>query len=364
MRVASIVQRESGKWQAKVRRKGGRIASRTFTSKTLAQAWAREQEVQIERGAWVDATVARRTTLGRLLIDYTEHVASKRASPSELGRLARFSEDLGSYSLDALTPSVLIRWRDERLKAVAPGTVAREMGVLGSVLTWARKERLIPLPQNPVAAVASPSVSDARDRRLVKDEEARLIAAMGDHAAPSGGQRRSGNYRVGARQVRLKPFFLLALETAMRQGEILSLEWESIDLDEQTAYLPTTKNGESRTVPLSRKAVSILAEMKGECEIPSGKVFKLTPDALKKAWTRATKRARLTYEQECSAAGVKPDNRLKDLRFHDLRHEATSRLADKLPNLVELASVTGHKDLRMLRRYYHPRASDLAKKLG
>lgn len=320
----------------------------------------------MERGVWVDATVAHRISLAELLCDYTDAVAVKRGSPAELSRLARFGEDLGHYRLDALTPAVLLRWRDDRLRAVAPGTVAREMGVLGGALTWARKERLIPLPQNPVAAIAAPVAADARDRRLKKDEESRLLAAMDDHPAPSGGAQRSGNYRVGTRQTNLRPIFLLALETAMRQGELLSLAWEHIDLDAQTAHLPTTKNGDQRTVPLSRRAVAILRELEAEGVVdpPSGKVFRISVDALKKAWVRTIERARRSYVQECKDASRKPDSRLTNLRFHDLRHEATSRLAEKLPNLVELAAVTGHKDLRMLKRYYHPKASDLAKKLG
>lgn len=364
--MASIKQRESGKWEARLRKRGGRTVSKTFTTKTLAQAWARDQEAQIERGTWVDVTVAHRTTLAELLSDYIDTVAAKRGSPSELGRLARFVEDLGHYRLDALTPAVLLRWRDERLRAVAPGTVAREMGVLGGAMTWARKERLIPLPQNPVAAIAAPAVADARDRRLVKDEQARLLAAMEDQPAPSGGLHRKGNYRTGTRQNNLRPLVLLALETAMRQGELLSLEWEYIDLEAQTAHLPMTKNGEPRTVPLSRQAVAILRELiEGDgADLASGKVFRLSADALKKAWVRTIERARRRYVQECKDTSCKPDTRLTNLRFHDLRHEATSRLAEKLPNLVELAAVTGHKDLRMLKRYYHPKASDLAKKLG
>ena len=363
--MATFVQRPSGRWQAKVRRRGDRVTSQTFATKTLAQAWAREQEAQMERGAWVDVTVAHRTTLGELLADYVQTVASKRGSPAEMGRLARFAEDLGHYRLDALTPAVLLRWRDERLRVVAPGTVAREMGVLSGALTWARKERLIPLPQNPVAAIAAPVAADARDRRVVKDEQARLLAAMEDQPAPSCGAKRAGTNRTGTRQSNLKPLVLLALETAMRQGELLALEWEYIDLEAQTAHLPMTKNGEPRTVPLSRQAVAILHDLGGsDADSPSGKVFRLTADALKKAWVRTIERARRRYVQECADAGRKPDARLTNLRFHDLRHEATSRLAEKLPNLVELAAVTGHKDLRMLKRYYHPRASDLAKKLG
>ncbi len=363
--MATFSQRTSGRWQAKVRRKGGKVVSRTFSTKGRAQKWAREQELQMDHGVWTDPALAHRVTLDELLDDYTETVAVKRSSPAELGRLARFREDLGHYRLSQLTPAVLIHWRDERLRGVAPGTVTREMGVLGGALTWARKERLIPLPGNPVAAIVAPVVADARDRRLMKDEQARLLAAMEDQSAQSGGAKRNGNYRVGTRQAYLRPVFLLALETAMRQGELLSLRWEHIDLDAQTAHLPTTKNGEPRTVPLSRQAVAILRTLQGDDTAPpSGRVFRLTADALKKAWTRTIERARRRYVQECKEAGRKADARLTNLRFHDLRHEATSHLAEKLPNLVELAAVTGHKDLRMLQRYYHPKASDLAKKLG
>lgn len=318
----------------------------------------------MERGTWVDVAVAHRTTLAQLLADYVELVAGPRGSAAELGRIARFREDLGHLRLDALTPAVLLRWRDTRLRAVAPGTVARELGVLGGALTWARKERLIPMPQNPVAAISAPVADDARDRRLLHDEEQRLAAAMEDRVASAGGRRRKGSYRVGSRQSFLRPAFELALETAMRQGELLTLEWENVDLAQQTAHLPTSKNGEPRTVPLSRRAVAILEGLATQTGQRQGRVFPITADALKKAWTRAVRGARRRYETECREAGSTPDARLLDLRFHDLRHEATSRLAEKLPNLIELAAVTGHKDLRMLKRYYHPKASDLAKKLG
>jgi integrase len=115
-------------------------------------------------------------------------------------------------------------------------------------------------------------------------------------------------------------------------------------LDARTAFLPETKNGESRAVPLSSRAAAVLESLP---RTDDPRVFKTTTQAVKLAWKRA-----------CKRAGI------KDLHFHDLRHEAASRLAEKLPNLIELAAVTGHKDLRMLKRYFHPRASDLAKKLG
>ena len=147
------------------------------------------------------------------------------------------------------------------------------------------------------------------------------------------------------------PVVLFALETAMRRGELLSLTWKDVDLKKRVAYLEITKNGTARAVPLSSRAVAVLESLKEEKDgvqaLSVGKVFKTTDAALKKAFERA-----------CERAGI------NDFHFHDLRHEATSRLAEKLPNLIELAAVTGHKDLRMLKRYYHPRAEDLARKLG
>jgi integrase len=130
----------------------------------------------------------------------------------------------------------------------------------------------------------------------------------------------------------------------MRRGELLSLTWDNIDFRRRTAYLPETKNGEARTVPLSSRAIAVLTALPRSMD---GRVFPITANALKIAFERAVRRA-----------GI------EDLHFHDLRHEATSRLAEKLPNVIELAAVTGHKDLRMLKRYYHPRAEDLARKLG
>ena len=140
--------------------------------------------------------------------------------------------------------------------------------------------------------------------------------------------------------------------------------------------VPDTKNGDARTVPLSTRAVAILAalpvpkaddeeERAGADERRSGKVFPTTAMALRKGFTRAIERAQEQYIADCKAAKRKPLAAfLADVHFHDTRHEAASRLAEKLSNVLELSAVTGHRDLRMLKRYYHPRAEDLARKLG
>ena len=141
---------------------------------------------------------------------------------------------------------------------------------------------------------------------------------------------------------KIKPIVLFAIETAMRRGEILSLEWRHVDLESRTAFLPETKNGDSRTVPLSEKALNILRELPLESDL----VFATTSNSLRMAFDRALKRAELG-----------------DFRFHDLRYEATSRFFEKNLNVMEVSSITGHKDLRMLKRYTHLRAEDLALKL-
>ena len=136
----------------------------------------------------------------------------------------------------------------------------------------------------------------------------------------------------------------LALATAMRRGELLSLRWEDVDLQNRTAFLSDTKNGDSRTVPLSTLAVQVLAELPRHI---SGAVIPVKFFTLDAAFKRARKRAGLD-----------------DVRFHDLRRTAITRMAEKLPNVIELAAVSGHKSLMVLKRYYRPSAQDLAMKLG
>lgn len=376
--MATIVRRGK-KYQARVRRLGQQV-SRTFTNHEDAKRWAQAQEVQIERGTWVNPVEARRTRFCDVLAAYREDVAEPRDCPTELSRLKRIEEWFGHLRLDALTPTVLMNWRDARLLEVSGSTVRRELAMLGGLLTWVEKELLIPLPQNAASAIRAPREARARDRRLVKDEEERLRAAMERRPAQSSGKKRAGSYMSGTRQPWLRLAFELALETAMRRGELLAMKWKDVDLDARTVFLEHTKNGDSRTVPLSTRAIGIFQrarKLRGTAGRPGNgrsakvvsligadRVLPISSAALSKGWTRAVERARHTYEEECAAVKVEPDGRLLDLHFHDLRHEATSRLALKLSNVLELSAVTGHKDLRMLKRYYHPNASDLAHKLG
>lgn len=320
--------------------------SKTFAKRADAEAWARIQEAEMDRGAWRDRSSADSTTLYKLLERYAKEVApTKRGADIEKLRIATLMKDsLARHKLSAISPLVLSEWRDRRLTAGCVGaTVRRELDIISAVMNWARRELMIAV-ENPVSGIRRPPPSKARERRFDGDENTRLLAALEDHAGDE--EREDGKkYRQGTRNIWIKPIVQLAIETAMRRGELLALTWKNINLKKQTAFLPDTKNGETRTVPLSTKAVSILESLP-YCPI-DGTVFPVTPNALKLAFERAVKRAKLA-----------------NFHFHDLRHEATSRLAERLPNVIELAAVTGHKDLRMLKRYYHPRAEDLARKLG
>lgn len=342
--MATIVQRASGLWQAKVRKAGARPISRSFPTKLQAREWAAAQEADIARGEWRDRKVTRRMSVAKLLDTYGADVLpGKKSWRVAKFHLARFREDLGHLALTSLTSAALAEWRDARLRCVAPATVNRELSTLGGVLTWARKDLGLPI-EHVVSGIRRPSQGRARDRRLEGDEEQRLLKSLENHAGKVRGAKRAGAYRVGSRNTWMLPLVQLAVETAMRRGELLALRWEHVDLKDRTAYLDDTKNGEARTVPLSSRALAVL---KGLPRSPDGRVFPISAQAVQLAWKRA-----------CQRAGI------EGLHFHDLRHEAASRLGGKLSNVLELAAVTGHKDLRMLKRYYHPRAADLAKKLG
>lgn len=336
--MASIRKRNhsaKGQWQAQVRKKGYPLQTMTFDTRAAAEAWARAIEVEIDQGRFVSRVEAETTTLKELIERYLEQVTPlKKGAAAEATRLrAMLRHPLARRFVGTLRGADLARYRDERLRQVLPATVKRDLGIISHLFEVARKEWGIPV-HNPVRDIKLPPSSRARERRLLpgelgQDSEAtRLLTACRK-----------------ARNRFLLPIVQLAIETAMRRGELVGLRWEHIDLTRRIAHLPDTKNGESRTVPLSSAAIKVL---RGLPRSLNGQVFPgLTTEAIKLAFVRARRNAGL-----------------EDLHFHDLRHEATTRLFEKGLNIMEVASITGHKDLRMLRRYTHLRAEDLARKLG
>lgn len=358
--MAQITKRGDLQWRARVRVKGYPDQSRTFMYREDAEKWARATERELETAGFVDRREAEKTTLRTVLGRYLEEVTPRKKSKDfETIKIGLLLEDkaLVDLKMSAITSSAVAAWRDRRAEKVGAASIIRELGILSAVLNHARREWGIHV-ENPIRYVKRPPTPKARDRRLSVEEERYLLNALQEASRKKDGTFGKG----GSRNPWLAPLVQLAVETAMRRGELLSMQWQHVDLKRRVVHLPETKNGDARDVPLTSRAVDIL---KGLPRSIAGQVFPVTPMAVKLGFSRAVKRAQAKYQRDCEATG-KPISAkfLQDVHFHDLRHEAASRLAAKLSNMLELSAVTGHRDLRMLKRYYHPRAEDIAKKLG
>lgn len=351
----ATIRKRGVSWQARIQIKGVAELAKTFSNRQDAEAWAKVTESEIIRGVFIKRSAAERTTLAEALTKYEQEVTpNKRGAPQEVHRIKVWKANkLANKALASLRGVDFAQWRDKRLKEVAPATVRLELAVISNLFNVARKEWGIDGLQNPIEAIRLPTVSNARSRIFYAGEEAFFLAAL-----ESSERDANGRWGKVGRNGYLKPLVLLALETAMRRGELLAMRWEDVHLKDRVVHLPVTKNGNARTVPLSTKAVELLMRMPRRLY---GEVFEgVTANAVKLAYMRAVKRARDAYVE----AGGGDPRMLVDLHFHDLRHIAVTRLAEKLPNIVELAAVSGHADVRMLKRYYHPKAEVLAQKLG
>jgi len=301
-------------WQAQVRIKDQGSISKSFHSRKDAQIWATEQEALMLSGKWKkrDFSTLR---LSDLMTKYMKEVTPKKKGkgPEErrLRRLLR-ETDLMNNLLQEVGPPVIAGYRDRRLK---DGVRACQYDLVLIRHAWniAKLEWGWDIGSNPVEQIKLPKSNPPRERRL-----------------------RTGEYdllRIKALKTRvwyLWPIIEMAIETGMRRGEILSLEWINIDFERARALLPMTKNGRSRWVPLSKKAILILNQVPRT----SGLVFPLSEVAVRQAWERLRKRSGLV-----------------DLNFHDLRHEAISRMFEKGLNVPEVASISGHRTASQLFSY-------------
>lgn len=327
--MATFRQR-GNRWQAQVRRQGQPIETKSFVTRLDAERWARGIETEMDRGGYVNQSEAHRITFGALIDRYlVEVLPSLKGAPVDAIRLKALKRNrLCALSVAALTPEHIARFRDARLAIVSNGTVIRELAYISSIINHARREWGIHI-QNPVALVKKPTSPKGRDRVFTLAEQAKILSDL----LPKGRQSKW-----------MHPLVVIALETAMRRGELLALDWRDVDLHRRIATLQDTKNGDRRSVPLSNKAAETLLNLpRSSC----GKVFPMTSCAVSAALKRTLARLQIS-----------------DARFHDLRHTAITQIASKLPNVIELSAVSGHKSLRMLQRYYHPDVQELAKKLG
>ncbi len=375
--MGTITQIPSGKWQAKVRRKGAPTVSHTFDLKSDAEAWAREVEREYQRGNITALRQdAQKVTVREVLDQFLAGpVQQMRSCKSVASRLKVAREKFGCLFLSNVRGVDVAAWRDELLReGLSTQSVVHFLHALSGVFRYAEQELSIDLPSgNPVRKIAKPKLPPARDRRL-----------------------RPGEYEaLQADRPELLAFIILAVETSMRRGEQVAMRWEHVNLGERTVFLPKTKNGSSRSVALSSLAVAMLQTLPRRID---GQVWPWkTPEGFSSAWKRHRAQARKAHilnrlREALVSEGLNADAEIRalvykhrapsprtvslfkqideadpflvDLRFHDLRHEATSRLFEKGLGVTEVASMTGHKSLSMLMRYTHTDAARLAKKLG
>lgn len=325
--MPTIRKKGEGQYHVQIRKRGYPTQTKTFTKEADARRWATIIESEMERGVFVSRTEAEATLIKDVLQRFaTEVLPTKRSEQSDKSRIKTLMEAFGDYRMASLTSTQVAKFRDQRLKVVGPQSVIHEINLLSRVLKTATMDWGIALPGGlPTAQVRKPTKPRGRDRRVSDEEIARILGISGS--------------------TELRTIVTLAVETGMRRGELAALAWENIDLKNQKAHLPRTKTDVPRDVPLSKTAIKALKAFGVKDD---GPVFELQPASMSQAFDRACEKHR------ANIAGV---------RFHDLRHEATSRLFEKGLNVMEVAAITGHKTLDMLKRYTHLRAEDLAKKL-
>lgn len=329
----ATIRKLRGRWQAQVRRRGVKPRCKSFDSKIEAEKWARDLEAQVDRfGAAPDTKILESTTLGHLLERYQREISPlKRGSVQEIQRLDVLRRhDLAYRTLVGLSQQDIASFRDERLQSVAPSTTVRELAILSHVLEVAMRDWGLPLSKNVVKQVRRPVIRNERSRRLKLNEEQRLLDACDTGKIPF-----------------FRTLLIIAIETGMRRGELLGLKWSDFSHNRRVLSLTLTKNGSGREVPLSQRAFEALIVWREHPHVDQSTIFPMRAGTLEQAWRRLLNRSGVTA-----------------LRFHDLRHEGVSRLFERGLNVIEVSSISGHKELRMLKRYTHLSADDLVARLG
>ncbi|WP_144636040.1 tyrosine-type recombinase/integrase [Bordetella genomosp. 13] len=331
--MATIQKRGEYQYQVEIRRKGYPRQTKTFDSKAQAEAWAREQEHKMDIGQFRDLRPMAQVTLDDALARYMDQVVPKKALGGQRNERNRIrllrKHPLAKRLMTSLQAADFVQYRDARLDAVdSPNTVRLELALLSHLYSTAIKEWSWPLV-HVMKDVKRPSPRDGRERRLVGNEEERLLAVAHDETIR-------------------KPLWLgacirLALATGLRACELLTLQWTQVDFVHGVLHLTKAVNGNKRSVGLSYEATGYLKQLPhmGERVVQGyWETGKLDGD----------------FKAACVAAGI------VDLRFHDLRHEAASRFA---PHMMpqELAKIMGWKTLQMAMRYYNPSAREIAEKV-
>ncbi len=349
VRAMSIRLRGS-KFQVRVT-VNGCMVTQSFNTRIEAQRWETQQKVLLAHGIVEPSKpvpAPSKFTLTDAIARYSaEILPGKRGQQSEQYLLRYWQgSSLAERQASAISRQDLVNERDKLLRsALAPASARRYLDCLSAVLTACSRDWLV-LDSNPMSEIRKPPNGKPRERRVSEQELRHILHAA--RFAPD-----------------LQAIIRIALETGMRRSEILGMEWRYVDLEKRVVWLPLTKNGDSRTVPLSLDAAKTLEDLPRRAD---GKLFSKNGTSLSGAFQRAVRRARQAYELEAGARGASADELardpfLRDLRFHDLRHERISSLVEGGFNLIEVAAISGHRTMQCLKRYSHLRTAILIEKL-
>ena len=320
----ATIRKRNGRWQAQIRKSGTRAISRTFTLRQDALFWAREQERVLELQTDVlEKRTLLKKTLADLLHDYEVEVGQRLKSHhvevhyyNQL-RCTQFAQ----LTLDRLKPADIQRWVNERSASHKASSTVRLLGLLSRAFNHAIKHHGVPLPFNPVERIIKPRIGQTTIRRI-PSRLAKLIE--------------SPSCRIGW-------VACFAVETAMRRSEIAKLEWADVDLERRVIHVRNPKNGHDRSLPLSSTALLALSQF----ERADNPVFGMSSNAIRLAWGRY---------RRC--------HEIDAVRFHDLRHEAISRLFERGLTTPEVALLSGHKTVSQLFRYAHADISRVSRLLS
>ena len=310
----ATLQKRGSSWRVMVRRAGYKPMYKSFKVKAHAEAWARGIEHKQDQGEVIRKADGR---LHALMDRYAKEVSmTKRGGKWEKVRLARMKTELPDCKLSGDMVRVFLDWRDTRLGEVSGSSVHREMNLLSSMFNCAIKEWRIPL-QNPIKNISRPKENAPRDVRVTDKQLEEIVGTL--------------RCECHTKKDYINPLAWFAVETGMRKGEILALQWS--DVGDRWVTIRTSKTGKGRVVPLSERAKFILDNLpRGEKPFPIGSG---TADVY---W----RKVRPTW-----------------LHLHDLRHEALSRMAKFIP-VHSLAKISGHEDINVLTSvYYNPTPEDL-----
>lgn len=320
------IRKRSGSWQVQVRI-GGKLTSKTFADKREATIWANRHEIEALEGNAIFGTFADALTKYRDTITPTKR--GKNVETIIINRL--LTEPWVSKKMSELTVDDLSAYRDKRLQTVKPSTFKREWALIKAVGRAAHHFD-IPFPSALFQGVRLPRVFDREVKRITPEQERMLL---------------EGTQHKSCRNKYLKPLIQLALATAMRRGELLSLDWEDVDMENGWIYIPApkAKSGYSRRVPLVGPALDALNEFKALFG-DTGSVTQATAYGVRMSFQRLRKRVNLDH-----------------IHFHDLRHEGISRMHEMGLTLPEIQSISGHRELKMLERYSHAATDALVAKM-